>query len=139
MKNYKLLNGFLILGLLLLYPYFSDVMAQNKDNWTLLGRKTVNTDQGQGEIKVAAAKGELKVSKIRIKVKAAPLEMKSIVIQYRNGEKHPVNLKKNFKKNTFSRDIPLRGDDERAIKKVELKFTKKEQSGSKPIVELFGM
>ena len=138
-RDAQLFTFLFIAALLLGGSSITELTAQEADNWTLLGRTTINTKLGEGEIKVVAAKADIEVGKIKLKVKAAPLDMNYIVIHYRNGEKQRVGLKKKFKKNTQSRDIPLRGDSKRAIKKVELGFNKKEPSGSQPKIELFGV
>lgn len=103
--------------------------------WELLGITTAKAGLDRDEVVVTARKGLFK--KIKIKVRAAPLEMKKVYVHFGNGEIQDVAIRKHFGKGTESRSIDLEGK-KRFIKKVVFWYAKKKWAGPKPVVVLLG-
>ena len=105
------------------------------DLWVRLGTTTVKSDLDRDVINITARRGGFK--KMKIKVKAASLDMKKIVIHYGNGNTQSVAIRKNFSAGTESRIIDLEGNH-RFVEKVVFWYKKDKWYSNKPIVTLWG-
>lgn len=134
----KFFSSAILLALLFIGQSFITDHNYSEDSleWKILGITTVKENIDRDEVKVGAKKGTF--SAIKIKVKAAPLEMGELKIHFGNGEVQKVHLRKNFDKNTESRIIDLKGD-RRIIKNVVFWYKKKKKSGPMPAVVLLGL
>lgn len=139
MHNKKNRLGYVssVLCLVLFFQFFSVQLYGQETNseWKILGITTVKDGLDKDEVKVKLGQGQL--STIKIKVRVAPLEMNKFEIQFRNGQKQNVLIRKNFSKGSESRAIDLKGD-KRFIKKVIFWYNKKKLTNKKPLVVLIG-
>ena len=104
-------------------------------DWQLLGSKTVKSGLDRDVINVTASKGVYK--KLKIKVKAAPIFMKKMIVHYQNGTTQSIAIRKNIAQGSESRVIDLPGNN-RVIKKVVFWYEKGVWTNKKPIVNLWG-
>ncbi|MCI4668148.1 MAG: hypothetical protein MRZ79_08300 [Bacteroidia bacterium] len=103
--------------------------------WEQLGMKKVNYRVERDEIFVTAREGTFTAVKLR--VLKAPINMRKMVIHYRNGSTQEVVLKKNFARGGESRVIDLKGG-KRVIKKVVFWYDSKNYSRSRATIQLWG-
>ncbi|WP_405206724.1 hypothetical protein [Aquimarina sp. LLG6339-5] len=129
-KRQKLIVPFLMV-LFLVGSSFTTV----KIKWEHLGSRTVNYKIDRDVIKVTAKDGAFK--KLKVKVTHGSINMHRIVVQYGNGEKQVIQVKKNFKKGGATRVIDLKGN-KRIIRDITFFYDTKNLSKNRAKVHVFG-
>lgn len=129
-KRQKLIQPFLMV-LFLVASSFSTT----KIKWEHLGSRTVNYKIDRDVIKVTAKDGAFK--KLKVKVTNGSINMHRIVVQYGNGEKQVIQVKKNFKKGGATRVIDLKGN-KRIIRDITFFYDTKNFSKNRAKVHVFG-
>ncbi|WP_108804137.1 DUF2541 family protein [Aquimarina sp. Aq107] len=129
-KRQKLILPFLMV-LFLVASSFSTA----KIKWEHLGSRTVNYKIDRDVIKVTAKDGAFK--KLKVKVTNGSINMHRIVVQYGNGEKQVIQVKKNFKKGSATRVIDLKGN-KRIIRDITFFYDTKNFSKNRAKVHVFG-
>ncbi|AXT55075.1 DUF2541 family protein [Aquimarina sp. MMG015] len=129
-KRQKLIVPFLMV-LFLVGSSFTTV----KIKWEHLGSRTVNYKIDRDVIKVTAKDGAFK--KLKVKVTNGSINMHRIVVQYGNGEKQVIQVKKNFKKGGATRIIDLKGN-KRIIRDITFFYDTKNLSKNRAKVHVFG-
>ncbi|XOV68818.1 MAG: hypothetical protein ACFHU9_06470 [Fluviicola sp.] len=104
-------------------------------NWEKLGSRKVNFGIEKDTIAVGAHEGAF--TKLKIQVTGGALNMKKMVVHYRNGDKQDLNLKHNFGKGSGSRVIDLAGN-KRLIQKITFIYDTKNRSKRRATVHVFG-
>ncbi|WP_299436878.1 DUF2541 family protein [uncultured Aquimarina sp.] len=107
----------------------------NVIKWEHLGTRTVNYKVDRDVIKVTAKDGTFK--KLKLKVTNGSLNMHRIVLQYGNGEKQVIKVKKNFAKGGTTRVIDLKGN-KRIIRDITFFYDTKNLSRKRAKVHVFG-
>jgi len=130
MKKLTKSAAVLFLGVFIL---FSSFMPQG-NKWDLLGTRGVKWTLDHDEILVTASEG--KFDALKVKILHGNLNMKKMVVHFKNGGKQEIELRNNFKAGSESRVINLTGDD-RIIRKVDFWYETKNHS-KKSIVQLWG-
>ncbi|MBW1296516.1 DUF2541 family protein [Aquimarina litoralis] len=103
--------------------------------WEHLGARTVNYKIDRDVIKVTAKDGRFK--KLKIKVTNGSLNMHRVVVQYGNGDKQEIKVKKNFAKGGATRLIDLKGN-KRIIRDITFFYDTKNFSRKRAKVHVFG-
>lgn len=93
----------------------------DRRGWQLLGEHTVQGKRDKDTIQVGAYEG--KFDQIVLVIVDGDVEMKKMVVTFRNGEKFKPKLKHVFRDGQRSRVIDLPGND-RFIKKIDLAYKK---------------
>jgi hypothetical protein len=104
-------------------------------NWEKLGSKKVNFRLDRDVIQVGAKDGRF--SKLKIEVTGGSLNMKKMVVEYRNGDKENIQLKNSFGKKSGSRVIDLKGN-KRIIKDITFVYDSVNRPGHKATIHVFG-
>ena len=102
--------------------------------WTKLGAKVVNYDVDKDILKVGVKDGRF--DKIKLVVKAAPLNFHRCVVHFGNGDTQVVQLRKNFKRGTSSVTHDLNGRD-RIITHVVFWYDTKNKANRRAKVEVW--
>ncbi len=103
--------------------------------WEHLGTRTVNYKLDRDVIKVTAKDGRFK--KLKLKVTNGSLNMHRVVVQYGNGEKQVIAIKKNVAKGGTTRLIDLKGN-KRIIRDITFFYDTKNLSRKRAKVHVFG-
>lgn len=103
--------------------------------WEKLGSRKVNFGIEKDTIAVGAHEGAF--TKLKIQVTGGALNMKKMVVHFKNGEKQDLNLKHNFAKGSGSRVIDLPGN-KRLIQKITFVYDTKNRSNRRATVHVFG-
>lgn len=103
--------------------------------WEKLGSKKVNFGIEKDTIAVGAHEGAF--SKLKIQVTGGAVNMKKMVVFFKNGEKKDLALKHNFIKGSDSRVIDLPGN-KRIIQKIVFVYDTKNNSQKRATVHVFG-
>ncbi|WP_378173748.1 hypothetical protein [Aquimarina sp. SS2-1] len=133
MKNFglqKLTIPFLVIIFLIGNSFTSTAIK-----WEHLGSRTVSYKIDRDVIKVTARNGAFK--KLKIKVTNGSLNMHKIIVQYGNGEKEAIPVKKNFVRGGGTRLIDLKGN-KRIIKDITFFYDTKNLSKKRAKVHVFG-
>lgn len=132
------LSVFLVLFLSLsTFSFVSPSPAETEaypPRWERLGVRKVNYRADRDEIIVTAREGTY--SAVKLKVTQSPLNMRRMVIHYRNGQSQEVVIRKNFPRNSESRVIDLKGG-KRVIQKVVFYYDTQGRRG-RATVQLWG-
>lgn len=103
--------------------------------WEKLGSRKVNFGLERDTIPVGAHEGAF--TKLKVQVTGGSLNMKKMVVHFKNGEKKDVALKHNFAKGSGSRVIDLPGN-KRLISKIVFVYDTKNHSKKRATVHVFG-
>ena len=125
----------LIAGILLIGFFSSDVMAEEKKGWKVLGQTTVSEGVDRTQIMINAKKGTFR--QIKLQVKKASVEIERLILHFEKDEKQVVWLKHDFKEGSWSKVVNVKGG-KRAIKKVVFWFSQSDLGDEKPVVYLWG-
>lgn len=125
----------LILMSSLLLMSVSDISAQKRVRWELLGSRKVDFRLDRDVIPVTWREGAFDA--IRIVVKDGALNMHRCIIHFENGEKQEVALRHQFRRGSASRLINLPGN-KRLIEKIEFWYDTKNFSSEKATVFVYG-
>ena len=128
-------NRILIVGILLFGFSSSDVMAEEKKGWKVLGQTIVNEGVNRTQIQINAKKGTFR--QIRVQVKKAPVEIERLILHFDDKEKQVVWLKRNYEEGSWSRVVNVKGG-KRAIKRVVFWYSGSVSGDEKPVVFLWG-
>ncbi len=121
--------------LLIIFLIGSSFTVSSIGKWEHLGTRNVNYRIDRDVIKVTARDGAFK--KLKIKVTNGSLNMHRIVVQYGNGEKQLIQVRKNFGKGGATRIIDLEGT-KRIIRDITFFYDTKNLSGRRAKVHVFG-
>ena len=125
----------LALPLLIVILFIGSSFTPNLTKWEHLGSRTVNFKIDRDVVKVTAREGAFK--KLKIKVTNGSLNMHRIVVQYGNGEKQLIQVRKNFSKGSSTRLIDLKGN-KRVIRDITFYYDTKNLSRKRAKVHVFG-
>ncbi|WP_299217023.1 DUF2541 family protein [uncultured Aquimarina sp.] len=103
--------------------------------WEHLGSRTVNYKIDRDVIKVTALDGVFK--KLKVKVTNGSLNMHRIVVEYGNGEKQVIQVRKKIKKGGATRLIDLKGN-KRIIRDITFFYDTKNLSRNRAKIHVFG-
>jgi len=104
-------------------------------NWEKLGSRKVNFGLEKDVIAVGAHEGAF--TKLKVQVTGGSLNMKKMIVHFKNGEKKDIDLKHNFSKGSESRVIDLPGN-KRLIDKITFVYDTKNQSKKRATLHVFG-
>ncbi|WP_298540263.1 DUF2541 family protein [uncultured Aquimarina sp.] len=121
--------------LIIIFLVGSSFTSSKITKWEHLGSRTVNYKVDRDVIKVTALDGAFK--KLKLKVTNGSLNMHRIVVEYGNGEKQVIQVRKNFKKGGATRLIDLKGN-RRIIKDITFIYDTKNLSRNRAKVHVFG-
>ena len=113
----------------------SDVMADDKKGWKVLGQTIVSEGVDRTQLMINAKKGTFR--QIRVQVKKAPVEIERLILHFDGNEKQVVWLKDNYEEGSWSRVVNVKGG-KRAIKKVVFWYSGSDSGDEKPVVFLWG-
>jgi len=130
--HYQLL---LILMSSFLFMTVTDLSAQRRERWELLGSRTVDFRLDRDVIPITWREGAFNA--IRIVVKDGSLNMHRCVIHFENGDTQEVALRHQFRRGSASRLIDLPGN-KRLIEKIVFWYDTKNISGEKATVLVYG-
>ena len=130
-----MLSRILIAGILLIGVTSSDVMADDKKGWKVLGQTIVSEGVDRTQLMINAKKGTFR--QIRVQVKKAPVEIERLILHFDSNEKQVVWLKDNYEEGSWSRVVNVKGG-KRAIKKVVFWYSGSDSGDEKPVVFLWG-
>lgn len=122
------------------FSFFSQelVAASNPSaffSWEHLGSKKVDYKIDRDVIHVGLHEGSFK--KLKIQVTSGSLNMRRMVVEYKNGQKETIELRQRFKQGTGSRVIDLNGNN-RIIKDITFYYDSVNNPTSKAKVHVFG-
>lgn len=103
--------------------------------WEKLGSRKVNFALEKDTIPVGAHEGAF--TKLKVQATGGSLNMKKMVVHFKNGEKKDIDLKHNFAKGSGSRVIDLPGN-KRLISKIVFVYDTKNRSKKRATVHVFG-
>ncbi|SEK52217.1 Protein of unknown function [Aquimarina amphilecti] len=133
MKNRKTQK--LVLPFLMILFLVGSSFTSAKIKWEHLGSRTVKYKIDKDVIKITAKNGAFK--KLKVKVTNGSLNMYRIIVQYGNGEKQEIQVKKNFTKGGATRVIDLKGN-KRIIRDITFFYDTKNLSNKRAKVHVFG-
>ena len=87
--------------------------------WELLGRQEVAFRGDHDRIEVGRQEGRFR--QLQIRVEGAPIEMRRMVVTFRNGETFSPTLRHRFEKNSSSRVIDL-PRNRRVIERIDFDY-----------------
>ena len=123
----------ILLLIMLVTPFLST--TTNAQRFEKLGDRKVNFKSDKDQI---SGWGDGFYKALKLKVTGGSVNMQKMVIHFRNGETHEVELKQNFADGDESRAIDVPGK-RRLIDKVVFWYEATSSSeGNKPVVELWG-
>lgn len=134
MKRSFLFAFFAFVSVTLLFS-LSDLQAQRRERWELLGSRKVDFRIDHDVIPVTWKEGAFDA--IRIVVKDGALNMHRCVIHFENGDREEVAMRHQFRRGSGTRIIDLPGN-KRLIEKIEFWYDTKNYSGQKATVMVFG-
>ncbi|MDH7445581.1 DUF2541 family protein [Aquimarina sp. 2201CG14-23] len=123
------------LPLLVIIFFIGSSFTTNIAKWEHLGSRTVNYKIDRDVVKVTARDGAFK--KLKIKVTNGSLNMHRLVVQYGNGEKQLIQVRKNFAKGGSTKLIDLKGN-RRIIRDITFYYDTKNISRKRAKVHVFG-
>ncbi len=103
--------------------------------WEKLGSRKVNYGLERDTIPVGAHEGAF--TKLKIQVTGGSLNMKKMIVNYKNGERKEIELRHNFAKGSGSRIIDLPGN-KRFIKNIVFVYDTKNAARKRATVHVFG-
>lgn len=109
--------------------------ADARNDWDLLGKRSVRLYADHDVIPVTVAQGDFR--RIFLKVRGNGLFTKDMVVTYANGEPDRIPIQFHIPQGGQTRAIDLRGYD-RFIRHVDLTYRRVPNSKGKAIVELWG-
>ena len=109
--------------------------AAPADKWEPLGTRTVSDKVDHDTIVVTAAEGRF--TKLQVRVRVAPVQFRSMKVNFANGETLDVELKDVIKPGKASRVIDLPGA-QRVIKSVDFVYDAQTLGKKGAVVKLFG-
>ena len=140
MKIKKLMTTVLIAGLMFgfagtqkQWPLISSVEA--KQNWVMLGERTVADKTDHDTILVTAARGDFR--RIQFRVKDHAIQILRLVVHYGNGNPDKIETRELIPAGGQSRIIDLKGGD-RVIKKIDFWYETKSLGRNRAIVRVYG-
>jgi len=104
-------------------------------NWERLGSRKVNFRVDRDTMVVGAHEGAF--TKLKVEVRGGAINMRQMVVNYRNGQSQNIALKHNFARGGGSRIIDLPGN-KRIIKSIVFVYDTKNRSRSRATVTVFG-
>ena len=109
--------------------------ANDRDDWQLLGERTVNKTVDHDQISVTGAEGDF--HRIALRVQGAPVEFEQVTVHFRNGEDQVVNMREEIPAGGETRAINLEGKD-RVIQSVTFNYQTDKETGPRAVVQLWG-
>lgn len=103
--------------------------------WEKLGSRKVNFGIEKDVIAIGAHEGAF--TKLKIQVTGGDLDLKSMVVHFKNGDKKDIGLKHNFTKGSSSRVIDLPGN-KRLIQKISFVYDTNNRSNKRATVHVYG-
>ena len=103
--------------------------------WERLGSKKVNFKLERDVLHVGAGDGRF--SKLKIQVTGGAVNMRKMVVKYKNGQKEVIELRHRFNAKSGSRVIDLNGN-RRFIKDITFVYDSANKPGRKATVHVFG-
>lgn len=103
--------------------------------WERLGSKKVNFRIERDVIKVGARDGAF--TKLKVQVTGGTVNMRKMIVEYKNGQKETINLRHTFTPRNGSRVIDLNGG-KRIIKDITFYYDSVNKPGRKATVHVFG-
>lgn len=103
--------------------------------WDHLGSKKVNFGLEADVIKVGAQEGVF--TKLKVQVTGGAVNMRKMIVQYKNGQREEIELKERFKPGSGSRIIDLKGN-KRIIKGIAFLYDSVNKPTGKATVHVFG-
>lgn len=122
--------------LLMLCAFFllTSGMAQT-GSWERLGTRAVDYKLDKDVVQVGAKKGGF--TKLKVVVDGGSINMHKMIITYGNGTKETLELRHNFRPNSASRLIDIRGG-KRLIQTITFYYDTKNLAHSKAVLTVFG-
>jgi hypothetical protein len=111
------------------------VAAEGADKWEPLGSRNVTDKIDRDTIAVTAKEGTF--TKLQVRVRVAPVQFRSMKVNFANGETQNVELKDVIRPGKASRVIDLPGAA-RVIKSVEFVYDAQTLGKKGAVVRLFG-
>lgn len=137
----KLVTAFLTAGLMVVaigsqkqLPQLSQVEA--KQDWVLLGERTVSNKIDRDTIPVTIARGSFRSIQFRVKDQA--IQMLRLVVHYGNGNPDKIETRSLIPAGGRSRIIDLKGGD-RVIKKIDFWYETKSLGNKRALVRVYGI
>ena len=115
-------------------PQFSQVEA--KQDWVLLGERTVGDSLDHDTIPVTASKGYFRG--IQFRVKNHGIQLFRLVVHYGNGQPDEIETRDFIPAGEKSRIIDLKGGD-RIIKKIDFWYETKSLGRKRALVRVYGI
>lgn len=109
-------------------------MAQT-GSWERLGTRAVDYKLERDVVQVGAKKGGF--TKLKIAVDGGSINMHKMIITYGNGSKEMIELRHNFRPNSSSRVIDIRGG-KRLIQSIAFYYDTKNLAPNKAVLTVFG-
>ena len=142
MKNLKkligasLITGSIFLGIDYLQPdRIVNSSVQAREEWVLLGEKTIADKLDHDTIRVTVLKGDFR--KIKFRVRRHAVEIYNVVVHYGNGTSDDIKTRQLIPAGGESRVIDLKGGD-RVIKKIDFWYETKSLGRERAEVKVFG-
>lgn len=105
--------------------------AEAKQGWTVIATQTVGKGGDQDTVYIP---DERKYSKVRICVYGRPIQLNSFSVRFHNGKTERLNVRSNFRPDSCSKAIDLRGNRHR-IDWVMLDYNRRPGDGA-PFVRI---
>ncbi len=121
--------------LMTLFSLFVFTGMAQVGNWEKLGTRVVDYKLDRDVIHVGAQKGGF--AKLKVAVDGGSINMHKMIITYGNGTKETITLRHNFRPDSASRVIDIRGG-KRLIKSITFYYDTKNLAHSKAVVTVFG-
>jgi len=132
-------NRFAVISVIILSLFiaeFSNAQATAlKQGWKKIGSQKVSYKLDRDVFKVGPQKG--KFSKLKLHVTAGDLNIHKMIVEYANGQKETVMVRKRFKAGTGSKLIDLNGG-KRVIKDITFYYDSRNGSSKKAILHVGG-
>jgi hypothetical protein len=103
--------------------------------WTRLGSAEANFNVDTDRIDVGESYGSFR--EIMIVVDGAPLEMRDVLVTFRDGTHFSPDLRERFEEGSRSRNIDL-PRDKRVIRRIDFKYRSLDRRAGKAIVTVYG-
>jgi hypothetical protein len=114
---------------------FAAQAASAQKRWIFLGDKHVDGHDDHDKISISSKEGTFR--QLQIRVKAAPVIFKRVVVHFGNGADEELQFAERINAGGSTRPLDLRGTD-RIIKSVEFWYEKARWGERRPTVELYG-
>ena len=107
-----------------------------KGEWTLIGTTVANYSADHDSIVVKGRHDNFR--KIMFRVEEAPLNLHRLLVTYDNGEPDEIRVRQKIKAGRESREIDLRGEGTRSIRRIDFWYDTRGQSHGRAEVTVFG-